>query len=155
MAIAVGNVACYSLYFVISKHSRDDIDVVPFLFGVVLTSALVVSAFAVATAQPVGSISGADVLAAGVVAVLPGIVGHFVTTWPLRWVPANIPPLLQLCMPFIAGGLAWLVLGQPITLAHLLGGALTIVGVGGAIRSPAGRRMIAREEAVLVTGAPT
>lgn len=39
-----------------------------------------------------------------------------------------------------------------LTLAHLLGGVLTIAGVAGAILSPAGRRLIAKEEAALVTG---
>jgi drug/metabolite transporter (DMT)-like permease len=153
MCLAVGNVCCYSVYFVLSKQSRAAIDVVPFLFGVILTSALVLTAFVGLTGESVGRISHGDLLAAGGVAVLPGIIGHFVTTWPLRWVPANIPPLLQLCMPFVAGGLAWVVLDQGITPWHVLGGAFTIVGVAGAIRSPAGRRMIAREEAVLVTGA--
>lgn len=152
MLLAASNVVFYAVYFVWSKQGRGDIDVVPFLFGAVVTSAVLVSAFAVATAQPVADADGADLLAAAAVAIGPGAIGHFVTTWPLRFVPANVPPLLQLCIPFLAGALAWLLLDQPITIAHLVGGAATVVGVAGAIRSPSGRRMVRSEEAVLVAG---
>lgn len=54
---------------------------------------------------------------------------------------ANVPPVMQLATPFLAGGLAWLVLGQPVSGLHVVGGVLTIVGVVGALRSPAGRRL--------------
>jgi len=154
MTMAGGNVLFYAVYFVWSKQARDAIDVVPFLFGTILTSAVLVSIFVVLAGEPVADASATDLLCAAGVAIGPGVIGHFVTTWPLRWVPANIPPLLQLCIPFLAGAMAWLFLDQGITIAHLLGGAITIAGVAGAIRSPAGRRMIVREEAVLVTGAP-
>jgi drug/metabolite transporter (DMT)-like permease len=152
MLLAAANVAFYALYFVWSKQSRDEIDVVPFLFGAILTAAFLVSTYVVVAGAPVGSATGADLLAAAGVAVGPGVIGHFVTTWPLRWVPANVPPLLQLCIPFLAGAMAWVFLGQEITAVHVVGGLVTVAGVAGAIRSPAGRRMIAKEEAVLVAG---
>jgi drug/metabolite transporter (DMT)-like permease len=118
----------------------------------VTTAALVVSAFVLASGEAPFDASEGDILAAGAVALGPGAIGHFVSTWPLRWVPANVPPLLQLAIPFLAGFLAWLLLGEAITAVHLLGGAITIAGVAGAIRSPAGRRMVARDEAVLAAG---
>lgn len=152
MVLAAGNVVLYAVYFVWSKKARDEIDVVPFLFGVVLTAALLVSAYVLVAGEPVLDASDADLAAAAAVAIGPGVLGHFVTTWPLRWVPANIPPLVQLSIPFLAGFLAWLFIDEGITLIHLIGGVVTIAGVAGAIRSPAGRRMIAREDAVLVTG---
>jgi drug/metabolite transporter (DMT)-like permease len=154
MLMAAGNVVFYAVYFVGSKQARDAIDVVPFLWGAVTTAAVVVTAFVVLSGEAPFAAPGVDILAAAAVAIVPGVFGHFLSTWPLRWVPANVPPLLQLSIPFIAGFLAWLFVGETITAAHVLGGAITIAGVAGAIRSPAGRRMIAREEAVLVTGAP-
>ncbi|MCU1377579.1 MAG: transporter of the drug/metabolite transporter superfamily, partial [Acidimicrobiales bacterium] len=152
MLMAAGNVVFYAVYFVWSKQARDEIDVVPFLWGAVTTAAVVVSAFVLVSGEVPLDVSRTDILAAGAVALGPGAVGHFVSTWPLRWVPANVPPLLQLAIPFVAGFLAWLILGEAITVVHLLGGAITVAGVAGAIRSPAGRRMVVREEAVLVVG---
>lgn len=144
MVFAALNVVCFAVYFVWSKEARAHIDVVPFLFGVVVVAAGVVSLFLVATGEAASSASGGDLLTAAAIAVLPGALGHFVSTWPLRWVPANVPPLLQLGIPFVAGLLAWALLGQEIRAAHLVGGALTIVGAAGAILSPAGREMAYR-----------
>jgi drug/metabolite transporter (DMT)-like permease len=153
MVLAVVNILFFSVYFLGSKQSREYIDVVPFLFGMTLVAAIAVSGYVLVAGEPVGAIGGHELAAAAAVALLPGIVGHFLATWPLRWVPANIPPLLQLAIPFLAGSLAWLFVDESITLVHVLGGLVTVVGAAGALRSPMGRRMVRREEAVLAAGA--
>lgn len=149
---AAANVVMYAIFFVVSKRGRDHIDVIPFLFGAMTVAALTVSAFCLANGEAIGGTERRQLLIPLVMALVPGGIGHFVSTWPLRWVPANIPPLLQLAIPFLAGAMAWLLLDEGITLMHVLGGALTIVGVAGAIRSPGGRRMVRDQEAALVVG---
>ena len=94
-----------------------------------------------------GDMSGGDVGLALATAAVPGALGHFVMTWPLRWVPANIPPVMRLGIPVISGFLAWLFLSEGITGAHVVGGVITIAGVAGALWSPSGRRLMAREMA--------
>lgn len=141
MALAVANVVFFALYFVSSKQAMVHIAAVPFLFGVAVVAALAVSLFAAVTSEPVGGISRADLLIAALIAVVPGTLGHFVSTHPLSRVAANVPPVIQLGMPFISGGLAWLLLGQGISLLHLFGGLVTIAGVVGALTSPGGRRL--------------
>lgn len=153
MACAVASIVLFALYFVWSKQARDQIDVVPFLFGVSATGLVIVSLSFLVTGGSPGEVSSHDLVLALVIAAGPGAIGHFVSTWPLRWVPANVPPLLQLAIPFLASALAWLVLHQAIRLGHVVGGAITMVGVAGAIRSPAGRRMVAREDVLLATQA--
>lgn len=142
VALAVLNVAFFAVYFVWSKQARSHIDTVPFLFGVVVAAGVVVTGFVVVAGEPVGSISSGDLLIAAYIASVPGALGHFVTTWPLQRVPANVPPVMQLAMPFLAGGLAWIFLGERISLLHVLGGAITIAGVVGSLTSTAGRRLI-------------
>jgi drug/metabolite transporter (DMT)-like permease len=142
MALAALNVVFFAFYFVWSKQARDHIDTVPFLFGVVVAAGVVVSAYVVVLGEAVGGVTGADLLRALFIAAVPGALGHFVTTWPLRLVPANVPPVMQLAVPFLAGGLAWLLLDQRITLLHVVGGALTVVGVVGSLRSPASRSLV-------------
>lgn len=151
MVLAVVNVAFFAVYFVWSKQARAHIDVIPFLFGVVLAAGVTVSAYVVLAGESPGSASARDLLLAATIAVVPGALGHFVSTWPLRWVAANIPPVVQLTTPFLAGALAWLLLGQRITSLHLVGGLVTVAGVAGAILSPSGRRLAASRTSV---GAP-
>jgi drug/metabolite transporter (DMT)-like permease len=138
MALAAGNVVFYSLYFVWSKQARNHIETITFLAGTTVVAAIVVSAYVALTRAPVGEIGGHDLLLAAGVAVLPGFVGHFSVTWSLKWVPANIPPVILLLIPVMSGLMAWLLLGQTTTLAKVVGGLLTLLGVAGAVRS-AGR----------------
>ena len=153
MAFALASIVLFALYFVWSKQARDQIDTWPFLFGVSATSLVVVSLSFVVTGGSPAVVGRHDIALALVIAAGPGAIGHFVSTWPLRWVPANVPPLLQLAIPFLASGLAWATLGERVELVHVVGGTVTMLGVAGALRSPAGRRLVAREEVVLATQA--
>ena len=141
MALAVGNVVFFALYFVSSKQAMIHIAALPFLFGVAVVAGLAVSLFAAVTGESVQAINATDLLIAALIAVVPGGLGHFVSTYPLSRVAANIPPVMQLAMSFLSGGLAWLVLGQPISLLHVIGGLITIAGVVGTLTSSGGRRL--------------
>ncbi|MBI2706554.1 MAG: DMT family transporter [Actinobacteria bacterium] len=136
MLLAAGNVIFYSLFFVWSKQARPHIDVGPFLAGTVLVSAVVLSAFVAATGAPVREMTAQNYAVALTIALLPGFVGHFLVTWSLKWVPANIPPVIMLTIPAMSGVLAWLFLSQGITTLELLGGAVTLLGVFFAVRKP-------------------
>ena len=135
MAMAGGGLIAFTAFFLLSKLGREHIDVLPFLFGTMLMAAVAVTGWCLATGTPVTSAGQWDLTVAFIVAAGPGAVGHFVMTWPLRWVPANVPPVMRLAQPVIAGALAWLFLSEPITAAHLGGGALTLSGVLGAVRT--------------------
>ncbi len=141
MVLAVLNVVFFAGFFLTSKRGRDHIDVLPFLAGVMLVSAVVVSGYVLAVGEPVGAVARLDLLLAAGVALGPGALGHFVMTWPLRWVPANIPPVMRLAQPALSGGLALLVLGEPLTFSHLLGGLIVVTGAFGAISSRDGRKL--------------
>ena len=141
MAMAVANVVFFAFYFVSSKQAMSHMAAVPFLCGVAVVAGLAVSAYVALAGEPVRSIGMRDLAVAGLIAALPGTLGHFMSTHPLERVPANIPPVMQLAMPLIAGGLAWLILGQGISWLHVAGGLVTITGVLGALTSRAGRQL--------------
>ncbi len=135
MLLAALNVVGYSFYFVGSKLARQKIDTVPFLFGATLFAATFVGTFALLSGEPLGSISAHDLALCFAVALLPGFLGHFSVTWSLRWVPANVPPVIMLGIPVLSGVMAWAFLGQGVHPAQVLGGVLTVAGVLGALRS--------------------
>lgn len=134
MALAAANVVFYAVFFVWSKQARDAIDTVPFLFGNVVVAAALVSTFVSLAGEPVTPVAARDLWLAFAVAALPGVLGHFSVTWSLRWVPANLPPVLMLAIPVLSGFGAWLALGQAVTGAQVLAGVVTLVGVAGAVR---------------------
>jgi drug/metabolite transporter (DMT)-like permease len=141
MALAVANIVFFALYFVWSKQAMSHTGALPFLFGVAVVAGLGVTLFAGVTGEPVRDIDTRDLLIASGIAVFPGALGHFLTTHSLTRVAATIPPVMQLAMPFISGGLAWLLLGQGVSLVQVAGGLVTVAGVVGALVSPAGRQL--------------
>lgn len=147
MGLALANVVAFATFFLLSKGSRERLDVLPFLFGVMTVAAVVVSTYVAVTPESAATATTRDLVLCLVVALVPGAVGHFVMTWPLGWVPANVPPVLRLGVPVFAALWAWWLLGEPITLWHLTGGVVTIGGVAGAVLSPSGRRFVAGQPA--------
>lgn len=135
MVLALCNVVAFMGFFLVSKRGRAEIDVLPFLFGVIAIAAVAVTAFGLVAGEPIAAVSRRDVGLAAAIALGPGLFGHFVMTWPLQWVAANVPPVMRLGQPILSGLLAWALLAEPITGTHLVGGAATITGVAGAVLS--------------------
>lgn len=135
MVLAAVNVVFYALFFVWSKQGREHIDPVSFIFGATFGAALTVSLFVVGAGDGVGSIGGRDLLLCIAVAMIPGFIGHFSITWSLRWVPANLPPVIMLTIPALSGLQAWAFIDQGITWAQVAAGVITLVGVAGALRT--------------------
>lgn len=145
MLLAIMNVVAFASFFLLSKASRADLPVILFLFGVMGVSAVVVTAYIMLSGADVLSADSTDLAFAAILAVGPGAIGHFVMTWPLRWVPANVPPVMRLGQPLLAGLWARWFLEEPITLWHVIGGILTTGGVGGAILCRSGRAFISEQ----------
>ena len=146
MILAIGTMATYAGFLIVSKLGRSHIDILPFLFGTMATAAVMITGFTVVTQQEVGSVEATDLLLIAGVAAIPGGLGHIAMTWSLKWVPVNIPPVLMLGVPIISGALAWVLLGESVDAAQLIGGVITLLGVALAILSPAGRRLIAQAQ---------
>ena len=153
MAMALANVAFFAMFFLLSKKGRDHLPVTPFLLGTITVAAVFVRSYVLLTRAPATDVRPLDLLLAGAVAAGPGALGHFVMTWPLRHVPANIPPVMRLAQPFIAGALAWWLLGEPLSVRHLAAGALVVAGAAGTVLSRDGRRLRAEAERSAVTPA--
>jgi drug/metabolite transporter (DMT)-like permease len=154
MVMGAGSVMAFAVFFVISKQAREEVDVIPFLLGFTVFAAVAVSAFAVAVGVPVGSPTRGDLVLALVVAAGPGGIGHFIMTWPLRYLPANIPAVMRLAQPVLSALMAAWFLGEIITSRHVIGGVLTIGGVLGALLSTTGRRFARSELPPPTAGEP-
>jgi drug/metabolite transporter (DMT)-like permease len=135
MVLAAANVGFYAVFFVWSKIGRQHIDPMSFIFGATLGAAVTVTVFVLVVGEEVGGIGGRDLLLCALVALVPGFVGHFSLTWSLRWVPANLPPVIMLSIPLLSGVQAWLFINQGITLTQVVAGLVTLAGVAGALRT--------------------
>lgn len=147
MLMAVVSTIFFALFFVISKVSRPHLPVVSFLTTVMGTAAVLVSAFVLALGLHPGEVESSDLWTALAMAIVPGTIGHIVMTWPLNYVPANVPPLMRLAGPVVSGTMAWFVLGEGFTIVQIVGGAIILFGLSGAVRSRAGQNLLAEARA--------
>lgn len=143
MLMAMGATLCFAIFFLVSKFVRDEIAVVGFLAVVMSTAAVFVSGYAIAFGLDPGSVGTSDLWTALAMALVPGTLGHIVMTWPLAYLPANVPPLMRLAGPVVSGTLAWIFLGEGVTWVHVVGGAIIVAGLAGALRSKAGQELVA------------
>lgn len=133
IALAGVSVIFFALFFLLSKAARPSSDVWPFLLIVSVIATATAAAYMLAVQHPVPEPTRQDVLLATALATGPGALGHFLMTWPLAALPANLPPVVRLLTPFLASAIAWVVLFQPMEPYHLMGGMVTAGGVLGAL----------------------
>ena len=145
IALGVMSVIAYSLQFVTLKLARGTMDTMPLTIGYLLVSALFVSLFCLVTRQDIWQVTSRDIFYVVGLVIVPGGLGAILLTWSLRWVPANVPPLMNLALPFLAGAMAWSFLGEAVTLVHIGGGAVTLVGVAAALMSRSGKALLSAE----------
>ena len=143
MMLAVLSIVLMSIQQVITKVGRRTLATVPMHVGMAFSGAVFVTVFGLATGHNFLDMTRTDILSVAGVVALPSGMGALLTIWAIRWLPANIPPLINLPIPFLAGGLAWLLLGEVMSINDLLGGLVTLVGVAAALLSRSGRRLIA------------
>lgn len=142
VALAILSVLLLSTQFVVTKVGRRTLDTVPLHVATVFSGAVFVTMFGLVTGHDFGEVTRTDFLCVLGVVALPSTTSALLLTWSLRWLPANIPPLIHLPIPFFAGAIAWVFLGEMMTLSHLLGGGVTVVGVAAALLSRSGRRLL-------------
>lgn len=146
MGLALANVVLFAVFFLVSKASREHLGTLPFLGGTLTVAAVLVSLYVAVVGEAVSTAGGTDLVFAAIVAAGPGFVGHVVMTWPLQWVPANVPPVMRLAQPVLAGVWAWVFLGETVGWSHVAGGAIVVAGVAGAVLSRDGRDLVAAEQ---------
>jgi drug/metabolite transporter (DMT)-like permease len=152
VALAVVSVVLLSTQMVVTKVGRRTLNTVPVHIVTTVSGATFVTILGLLTGHDFTEMTRTDVLCVLGVVALPATTSSLLMTWAVRWLPANVPPLIHLPIPFFAGALAWMLLDEVMTLNHLIGGAVTLVGVAAALLSSSGRRLLA---AGSVPGPPT
>jgi drug/metabolite transporter (DMT)-like permease len=110
---------------------------VALVYGVAMLTLL---AIVLVSGQPMFGFSPAAygwLLALGLV---PQALGHSTLNWALRHLSATYVSIVTLAEPVASGGLAFLLLGEPITGPTIVGGCLVLTGVYVASRAEIGTR---------------
>lgn len=137
LMFGVGAALCAAAYFLIGEHG---VTALPPL-GLV-TWGMVVGALAIAVIAPPWSLPG-DILAGDAdfggwhlpvwtllvtCAVVSTAMAYLLSISAMRYLPANVVSVIALCEPIVATTLAWLVLGQALTLVQVVGAVVLLAG---------------------------
>jgi drug/metabolite transporter (DMT)-like permease len=61
-------------------------------------------------------------------AIVSTAVAYLLSISSMRYLPSNVLSVIALCEPIVATSLAWLVLGQALTVLQVLGAAVLLAG---------------------------
>lgn len=128
-AQAVLSMVGFTAFLALARPARRTVPLAVFLTVSMVVAAGVASTVVLVDAAPVGAVPARALVLAAAVAVGPGGVAHVLTTWPLDRLPLRLPMTVRLGQPAVTAVTAWLALGEALTVAELLGGLLTVVGL--------------------------
>ncbi|MDH4111828.1 MAG: DMT family transporter [Thermoleophilia bacterium] len=126
-AAAALSVLTWSAYWLFSKRARETVDAVDYMAGVMLVSAIVVTALSVATRTSLRPPDASDWTWIVLIALVPGLMGHLSVAWSHRFVEAWLGSLLLQSQPVIGSVAAWVLLGERMTALTAIGGAVVVV----------------------------
>jgi drug/metabolite transporter (DMT)-like permease len=131
---ALVNVACWTVYFIILKRTRDaGIDGWTFLSGVFLVGSIVITPWCLVASDDLTSVNAKDYLLLAGMILGPGLVGHGLVTWASRHLDATVTSLLTLLGPVVSVVGAWLIYDQSLGWNKVIGAAMVLGGLAGTV----------------------
>jgi drug/metabolite transporter (DMT)-like permease len=137
--LAACGIVTWSAYWFFSRHVRGRVDPIVYFACVMLAAALVMTPTAILAGGVPAWPAARDWVAILSVALVPGFVGHTLVIWSHRHVESWRSALITQCSPVVTVTLAWLVLGEPLTPAVVIGGAIVIAATGAVLVAAARR----------------
>ncbi|MSP11887.1 MAG: DMT family transporter [Chloroflexi bacterium] len=116
-------------YFLIGRHLRSKLSLIPYITLVYGTSAILLISFCLITGQRLSSFSPTTYLWLILLGIVPQLIGHSSFNYALRYLSATFVAVTVLGEPIGSSMLAFLILNETPTAAKLLGGGLILAGI--------------------------
>jgi len=127
--LALGGALAMAVYLQAGSAARQRLSLVAYVWPVYAASGAALVAASLAFATPLGGFSRATYLFLFLLGLVPQCVGHTTYNWALRWLQPALVAIVGLAEPVGASLLAWVVLGERLTLEKLAGGAIILGGI--------------------------
>ena len=129
--LAVGNLLLFTVYFLLSKHHRDqDVHTWSWIASVFLVAAVFVTPWCLLTSDDLGGMHGTDLLWLVLLVLGPGVVGHGLMTWAHAHLDVSLTSLLSLGSPVISTIGAWAIFSQALSASQIVGAVVVLVALG-------------------------
>lgn len=138
--LALAGAWAASAYLLIGRRVRSRLSLTAYIWVAYGTAALTLTAFALASGDPLTGLPWGTYGVILAMAVGPQLVGHTTFNWAVRRLPAPTVALAILGEPVGAALLAWLLYGETVGPLALAGFALLLAGIHVSARGAAGAR---------------
>lgn len=146
--LAVGNLVLFTVYFLLSKHHRNqDVHTWSWIASVFLVAAVCVTPWCLLTSHDLGGMVGTDWLWLVLLVLGPGVVGHGLMTWAHAHLDVTLTSLLSLGNPVISTIGAWAIFSQALSLSQVAGAIVVLIALGAIVRKQRSDRALAAEAA--------
>lgn len=116
--LAFGAMFTWSGYFIFSKKSKEKLTSTEYTAGTAIWTAIIVTPLAVGFSQDLGWPGWNDIILLLIMVALAGVVGHALMNWSLVRIPLWVGSTFTLLIPVVSAVLAWIVLGEALTIAQ-------------------------------------
>src|SRR5437016_7243439 len=139
-AMALAAAACFAVYLMATEEIRAHTTTLEFLRLAVLSSAIFMFLFTLVLRVPLGVPDRRSFFALLGLGLVSQLGGYLALTYALGHLPATVTSVSLLSQGPLTALLAALLLGEPLSVYQIAGGALVLVGVGLAnrVRRPEG-----------------
>ena len=145
---AFGALVFFTAYFVFSKQSRSLIEATEYTAATALIAALVNVPITLLSGQDLGPPSLASWIGLVLLAVGPGFIGHSLMNWSFGRIPLWLGSTFTLALPVTASVLAWMFLGEQLSVPQAVGIAVVVLSLAGIVAGPSGGVALAVTETV-------
>jgi len=128
-SLAIAGAVFVAIYLVIGRTLRSTMGTFFYVTIVYGMAALITLIFIAFSRAPLWGFDVRTVIFLILIALLPQMIGHTSFNWALRYFSATVVAIVSLGEPIGASILAWIVLGEHLTLTQLVGGAFILLGL--------------------------
>lgn len=116
-------------YLLVGRKMRKGQDLLSYIFPVYSTGAIVLIIISLISQHSFLGYSSSTYLFLLLLAIVPQLIGHTTFNWALKYLPASLVAIAILGEPVGSTILAFLILGETLTLLKIIGGILIFAGI--------------------------
>jgi len=127
--LALGGALAMAAYLLAGSAARQKLSLVAYVWPVYALAGAALATASLAAGVPLRGFSGRTHLFMFLLGAVPQCIGHTTYNWALRWLDPARVALITLAEPVGASLLAYLVLGESLTVEKLIGGGVILAGI--------------------------
>ena len=133
--LALVTMLLFTLYYVVSKRARSELDSVPYQLGLTIVAVLTILPAALIVGHPISPPVGSDWWPVVLMAVIPGT-GHLLTNFAHAHVSLPVMGLIGLLFTAIAPLYAWWLVGEELGGLQAVGMAVVVAALAVVVTRP-------------------